>query len=137
MTYTKFGSHIKDPFRHVTKLADEISAAGLKPHELNGFDREILLREAYETEYGLHDHVNTTINPPEFSLIFMNPKENFDEHGGIYNAIRRYLWNDIHKEMGLSLTDFYELPKDITDFIFRQLAEKRERINHQIPLDKL
>lgn len=109
-------------------MVDSIKQLKIKPSELNGFTREVYLREAYESTFSIFDHDNQMSTPPGYELVFMNDKENMVEHGELYNAIRRYHINKIQDEFGLSLTEFYNLPRDVVDFIFRLLGETRERI---------
>lgn len=96
---------------------------------MNGFNRTMLLREAYEQEFSIFDHANDDTRPPGYALVSMNPKENLDEHGLLYNAIRRYHVNQMHKEFGIPLNDFLELPQDVVDMLYRALGETRERIS--------
>lgn len=87
----------------------------------------MLFREAYETAYGVFDHVNGDTSPPGWGLFYFNPKENYVEHGQLYNLIRRYHYNQVNKGFGLSLAEFMRLPKDKTDLILRILSEDNER----------
>lgn len=114
--------------KHILSLVDMIKkATGKSAKYLNGFDRQMLLRQEYEKTFGIYDHDNRTSDPPGYELILMNPSEDLDEHSKLYNTIRRYHINQIYKEFGLSLTDFLELPFDIVDFLYKVLSESRER----------
>lgn len=111
----------------------------LKEKKLDGFTREMLLREAYSKEFQLFDYDRMDTTPSGWAHVAMRPNENIVEHHTLYNDIRRFLIHDIHKETGLNIIDYFSLPRDVIDVIIRALGEKKTIVGNAppaLPTDK-
>lgn len=76
---------------------------------------ELAMRVAYDTEYGIHNHATEHRSP--MALVKMHPKEQLIEGGPYYRLVREYHGAKIHKEFGISLTDYLELPRHIMELL--------------------
>jgi hypothetical protein len=71
---------------------------------------------AYQTDYGIYDHINAPDPMRPLALMAMHDKENAWEGGPMFSLVRRYHTYRIH-EQGYSLTEFWNLPYPIAAFI--------------------
>lgn len=76
---------------------------------------ELAMRVAYDTEYGIYDH-NTAHRSP-MALVRMHPKEQLIEGGPLYKLVREYHSFKVYKEFGISLTEYLELPRFVTELL--------------------
>ncbi len=91
----------------------------------------ILLAESYETTYGIHNHTPTG-DPLE--SVLMHPLEDTSHNSRLYEHIRSYIRKDVFKHSGLSLNEFFELPRDICDVISTE-CDKKAKAEGQISAD--
>ena len=105
---------------------------------LDSIQAQIVLRDAYDTSYGIYDHSAQNPNRP-MALVGMHPAENTTYHSRLYNTIRRYKTYDIKTAFGLSLVEFLELPREISSFLLNLQAESKQSENskQQRALDEL
>lgn len=105
--------------------------------EVNGYEAEIILREAYDIAYGICDHNREDISP--LSLVKMHPSEDYEAISPFKQKIKRYYKYEVFDKFGLNLTDFFKLPRDVTEYIFQLLYETalEENPNVQDELDKI
>lgn len=75
---------------------------------------------AYQTDYGIFDHINGDANRP-LALVALHDKENTYEGGPILSLIRRFNNYRLY-EQGYSFTEFVDLPYPMAMFIF-EMAE--------------
>lgn len=99
---------------------------------LDSISAQLLLRDAYDTDYGLFDHANDTSRP--LALVGRHVREDYHEYGGLYRAIYQFNVNEIHKNWGYTLTEFLELPREFHRLILRICSEDAARST--IPIDK-
>lgn len=124
MLKPRFGLNVVGRDAELNKLLDNVKS-------LDSIQAQIVLRDAYDTSYGIYDHSNENPNRP-MALVGMHPAENTTYHSRLYNAIRRYKIYDVKTHFGLSLTEFLELPREYTTFILGLLAEgKQAETNRQ------
>jgi hypothetical protein len=76
---------------------------------------------AYQSDYGIYDHVNNPDRGRPLALMALHPKENTWEGGPMVSLVRRYHTYRIF-EQGYSLTEFWNLPYPIAMFVI-QMAE--------------
>lgn len=75
----------------------------------------LLLRESYETTYGIYQH---TPDSPSLASVLLHPAEDVSANSRLYEHIRKFINRDVGKHTALSLMEFMDLPRDICDAIF-------------------
>lgn len=104
------------------------------PHQ-TGITAQLALREVYERNFGIHEYGP---NDSMGDLMRLHPKENTSEWSMSYQRIRKFIWLEIYKETGMSLKEFFELPREYTDLIFREVdARSASRLRDIDPLDRV
>lgn len=101
-----------------------------KAPRLKSTDAQMVLRDQYETTYGIYNHAVPENDHP-FALIMMNDSEDTVTHGALHDRMTQYLDCDIHKYFGLSFLEFIEQP---TYVIVMQLELAQERIRKEAPI---
>ncbi len=76
---------------------------------------------AYQTDYGIYDHIHNPDPNRPLALMALHPKENAYEGGPMFSLVRRYHTYRL-QEYGYSLTEFWDLPFPIAMLII-QMAE--------------
>lgn len=92
--------------------------------KLTSTDVQLLLREHYESEFGLYDHAAPNPDEP-FALVAMHPGEENLAHSLLYERIRLFRILEVHKHYGISLKEFFELPPYLTEEILLQCAQEK------------
>lgn len=105
--------------RELARLLDSVKA-------LDPIQARIVLRDAYETSYGIYNHDTEDPSRP-MALVALHPAENVTAHSRLYNTIRRYKMYDVKTHFGYNLSEFLELPREFTKFIFDVLAEEMSK----------
>lgn len=87
-------------------------------------DTAIVLREKYETLLGIYNHDHPPGPPRPLASIAMHWAE--DASGGslLYERIEQFEERKIHQRFGLSLTEFFELPRDVCRKIMEVAGER-------------
>jgi len=85
--------------------------------KIDSISAQIVLREAYEISYYIHDHAYGTNHP--WNLVLDRVKENYNEYGTLYRTVQAYHLREIHKRFGYNLTEFLELPREFVELIFK------------------
>lgn len=75
---------------------------------------------AYQTEYGIYDHINNPDKSRPLALLALHDKENAWEGGPILSMIRRFYTYRIFEQMSLDI--FWDLPYPEAMFIL-EMAE--------------
>lgn len=99
---------------------------------LDSISAQLVLRDAYDTDYGLYDHAHDQSRP--LALVGKHEKEDYQEYGGLYRAIYQFNVNEVHKTWGFTLTEFLDLPREIHRLVLRICSEDAKR--SILPLDK-
>lgn len=86
---------------------------------------QLVLRDAYDIDYGIYDHVNDRSRPLALAARF--DKEDYHEYGGLYRAIYQYNVNEIYKRWGMTVVEFLSLPREFHRLILRITAEDANR----------
>lgn len=115
----------------VNPLKDALERAGA----LCSSDAEILMRERYETTYGICDHFNNTVDRP-LALIAMQWPEDTCSGSTLYERLSQYTIYGIQKHFGLSVTEFLDLPSDIVLYLL-ELGSKEQKKEGAIAEDLL
>ena len=92
---------------------------------LDSISAQLVLRDAYDIDYGLYDHANDRSRP--LALVGKHEKEDYHEYGGLYRSIYQYHVNEVHKNWGFTLTEFLDLPREIHRLILRICSEDAAR----------
>lgn len=89
-------------------------------------DSTILLREAYETTYGIYNHQNPDPSRP-LALIAMHPAEDATVGSTLHERLEQFADFQVAKHFGLSLNEFFELPSDVCTKIL-EVSAKRQNV---------
>lgn len=91
----------------------------------------MILREAYETGYGIHDHlqqahreamVQDADKKRPLSSVALHDAEDYCTHSLLYNSWTLYKANDVYSQTGMSFDRFLALPPDFGQFILKSCA---------------
>lgn len=93
--------------------------------KLDSISAQLVLRDAYDIDYGIYDHLNDRSRPLALAARF--DKEDYHEYGGLYRAIYQYNVNEIYKRWGYTVDQFLALPREIHRLILRITAEDANR----------
>ena len=88
----------------------------------DSYTTQLVLREEYQTVYGLYDHDNDESRP--LAAVAMLSKESVCTGDPLEEMIRRYRLHRINEKFGLSLTQFLELPRERVQFLFELCAQE-------------
>jgi hypothetical protein len=97
---------------------------------INSTDVQLLLRDRYETTYGIYNH-DVPANDRQLALVGMHLKEDTYRHSLLHERIRMFGVNEVHKHYGLNLKEFLELPTDVCSLILEECAKLRGQSNKQ------
>jgi len=82
-----------------------------------------MLQEQYETIFGIYDHKRVDADP--LALVMTNPVEDVSTGGAIELRIEEFINSDAPKYTGMSLTEFFNCPREYCDLILKA-ARKRQ-----------
>lgn len=99
----------------------------------NSSDIQLLLRDMYETTYGIYNH-NLDRDEDLLSLVSMREVEDPTIGGLMYERIRQYFKREIYRFTGYTPTQFLELPTDLVNYMVEQ-AVKQQATNHTVAKD--
>lgn len=100
----------------------------------NSSDLQILMRDVYETTYGIWDHGQDR-DEDLLSLVAHRPAEDTGpEVGLLYERIRQYDEREVFKYSRLNLVQFLELPTDIVTYLL-ELSLKKQATSHNVASD--
>lgn len=97
-------------------------------------DAQLLLRHHYETRFRIYDHDHDRDKDHPLALVLMRESER--TNGLLFERIERFEERQIYQKFGLSLTEFFSLPREVTTFI-EELAIKRQKENNLLGEEKL
>lgn len=104
------------------------------PAIANSTDVQLLLRDCYETAYGIYNHALDN-RGATLSLVAMHEAEDTSSGGLLYERIRQYEKRQVLAHFGLNLIEFLSLPGDLVAFVLEQslLAQQsRDRVNERM-----
>ena len=84
-----------------------------------------MLREAYETTYGLYNHDNPDVERP-LALLGIHAAENASLGSTLYERIELFAELDVKKHFGMSLNELLEMPTDIVNKILEVSAARQK-----------
>lgn len=96
---------------------------------MDNIPAQMVIRDAYETQYGIFDHGSPSAGP--LALVEYRPKEDVTEYGALYRTFYQYHLYEVQKEWGLSVTDFLSLPREYCALILRISSEKAARMTSE------
>lgn len=93
---------------------------------LKSSDAQLLLRDSYETTFGIYNHeVDDPARP--MALMAMHPAEDSSTGSLLYERIEQFGEKQVPKWYGLSLKDFLSLPTDICIKILQECEKLRNK----------
>ena len=81
----------------------------------------MVIREIYDRHFNICDYGPDST---PLKLMALHPRENTAEWSEQYQRIRQFIWLNVHKETGLSLVEFFDMPREYTDLVFRTINDK-------------
>jgi hypothetical protein len=97
---------------------------------LKSTDAQMVLRDQYETTYGIYDHSGPGGEDP-LALVLMHPSEDTITDGALHERMKEYVECDIHKYFGISFLEFINQP---TYVLRMQLEIAQEQIRKEAPI---
>jgi hypothetical protein len=94
-------------------------------------DAQLLLRDRYETSYGIFNHEVKGKEAGEhpFALILHNWNEDVITNGPLHERIEQYLEYQILKHFGLSVNEFLDNPTFMCDLYIKIASERNRKEN--------
>lgn len=103
-------------------------------------EQQVLLRMAYETDYGIQDH---TVETHPWATILVNPKEDLSKINPYRLAADKYLGLGFLDKTGLSFTEYLRLERSQIEMLreamihFNQLTEEiKEKVKNEMESGK-
>ncbi len=94
--------------------------------KLDPIDTTLILRQFYETKFGVFDHINKGTGKPLSSVALYDAEEN-GRTSILYSRIERYMRSNVFKYTGLNLVDFMNLTPEIVNHVYRIAEENTKR----------
>lgn len=110
-----FGMGI-DPTDFITRALKSIP-------KLNCVDGRMVMQELYETEYGIHNHLDPRTRRP-LASVAMHPAEDINTGSWLENSFRAYASKGIGDIFKISVFEFMEMPLDIIEMMIRIADEE-------------
>ncbi|WP_233874702.1 hypothetical protein [Paraburkholderia adhaesiva] len=104
------------------------------PAIANSTDTQLLLRDCYETAYGIYNHALDN-RGATLSLVAMHEAEDISSGGLLYERIRLYQKRQVLAHFGLNLIEFLSLPSDLVAFVLEQsllALQSGDRVNDRM-----
>jgi len=98
--------------------------------KLDSISAQLVLGDIYDTEYGITDHGSPNASP--LSLVGFYPKEDYHTFGPMKQMFYKYVFYDVYKHTGLSLTEFLALPREYTSMLFDVITDENLRLTPEI-----
>ena len=119
-------SHISDPdFGANLEFFSVIQELITKAPKLSPIEIQLLLRDRYETFFGIYNHDADTGQRP-FSLIALQQAEDFSLIDPIKLKTDLFIDRDVHKYTGLSIDKFFDLPTFRCSEILEACAKRKK-----------
>lgn len=96
--------------------------------QLDAVDAKVVMREMYETRFGIHNHLNKFSKRPLASVAF-HGAENTIKDSMLEETLKTYANRNIKDIFGLTVLEFLELPMDVVSLmldIADQISAKKE-----------
>lgn len=93
--------------------------------QLDGYSASIVTLEAYDETYGIADYSYDDPRNP-MALIAMHPKEDYLTNGRMERTIKSYAKYRVLKHYGISLLEFLDLPRHISQVIMDDCLEREK-----------
>lgn len=93
---------------------------------LDGFSKEILYREVYETIFGITD-LKDAKQP--LGLIRYTNADTLGDLGSIAEVVQEYRNNELKDKFGLSINEYFELPITVAKILISQAKTEKEDLN--------
>lgn len=94
--------------------------------KLDNIAAQLVIRDAYETQYGIFDHGDPAAGP--LALVEYRAKEDVSEYGSLYRTFYQYHLYEVHKEWGVDIIDFLSMPREYCALMLRISSEKAARM---------
>lgn len=91
--------------------------------KLNSVDATLVLRDMYDTKYGLYDHASAG-NARPLASVEMRPSIDATHTELLETAVKSYVSNNIRTTYGLSLLEFLDLPQEVIKVLLKVVGEK-------------
>lgn len=101
---------------------------------LDSIDTAHLMRDRYETYFGIHNHDIDDGNP--LALVSYRDAEDNSKSSRLYGRITEFAKKKIGKHWNMSLTEFMSLPRDVVEHIFTT-ADELEKIEQEVQANML
>ncbi len=99
-----------------------IKAISIPEGRLNSIDAQIYMREMYDIQYGIFDHIENHKHRP-LSTVAMFNEEDVSVHPLLDREIEYYLLLEVYKYTGLTINEWLSYPP----YIKKTLSERIER----------
>jgi hypothetical protein len=103
---------------------------------ISSVETQLLMRDAYETTYGIHDHARQT---DDMSLIRHRPAENIDLFDPTPERMKAYHAAQVLKYTGITFDRFLDMPRYVGEMYIQSCLQllKEEVEARQKELDRL
>ena len=115
-------------FEHGINNSTFISEALEKLPKLNYIDAQLVMRDLYETRYGIYDHLQSNLNTP-FAAVRLHKGEDTISYGLLEDVKKSYKNDGIFEIYHINFLEYLQLPRAICDLL-GELAEPDRTSNN-------
>jgi hypothetical protein len=94
-------------------------------------DTQLMMRERYETTYGILDHDAPNVHP--LALVTLHPAENSSKGGLFEQRLKDYMAYNVLKYTGMSLKELLEYPRERVLIIIEECKLQQARDSKAAP----
>lgn len=111
ITHPFFGSEV-DPLDYIFKALINLP-------KLNKTSSEVVMRDLYETKFGIYNHLNKNIKKRPMASVGYNESENINIGSNFEESIVTYVVKNINKLYGLTILEFLDLPRYVIEMLVK------------------
>jgi len=87
-----------------------------KAPKMNSVESTLVLRDFYETHYGIYNHLSGSTARPLASVAMHDAEEN-GRHSSAYEIIKVIAESEVLKHFGMSLIEFLSMPREYVTYM--------------------
>lgn len=131
MSDPTFGTKRDDQGNVVDIAQDMVADILMKAPKLSSIETTMLMREQYETAFGIYNHDSVEAADRLLSLVAMQPAEDTITGSELYYRLKKFADFGVPKHFNMSLKEFMENPRYINDMILT-ISEERQKVDAKV-----
>jgi hypothetical protein len=94
----------------------------------------MVMRDLYETEFGLFDHLSLHVKRP-LAAVALHKQEDLNTNSSLEYACRLYVKHRIHDVFHLNVLQFLDLPPDVIEMMI--MVAKEQTVKHNVAMSQV